>query len=434
MRARGVYQPTRVDFAIRIPKDRPTGSVVLRGARAITMRGTEVVENADVVVRNNRIVTVGARGASVPADARVIDVSGKTILPGFVDAHAHLGATGWGLHRTEPWQFYVNLAYGVTAARDPQTMTSDVLDYADRVETGDIIGPRVYTTSRGFFDQEEITSLEEARNALRRNSEFLKTETIKQYLVGDRKRRQWVAQASLEQRLSPTNEGGADFMLNLTHMMDGYAGEEHTLPTYPLYKDVVQLAVASEITYTPVLLVAYGGPSGLEYFSSRFDMRAEPKVKRFWPRSFIEQRTFTAQWRPDELYAFPKLAAEAAKIAKAGGRVGVGSHGNLQGIGYHFEMWGLAMGGMSAHEILRSATIVGAQAIGHAQDFGSLEPGKLADLVVLDANPLENIRNTNTVRMVMKNGRLYDANTLDEVWPKQVKRSTAQWWMARERQ
>ena len=434
MRARGVYQPTRVDFTIRIPKDKPSGTVVLRGGRAVTMKGTEVIENADVVVRNNRIVSVGARGANVPADARVIDVSGKTILPGFVDTHAHLGATGWGLHRTEPWQFYVNLAYGVTAARDPQTMTSDVLDYADRVETGDVIGPRVYTTSRGFFDQEEITSLEEARNALRRNSEFLKTETIKQYLVGDRKRRQWVAQASLEQRLSPTNEGGADFMLNLTHMMDGYAGEEHTLPTYPLYKDVVQLAVASEITYTPVLLVAYGGPTVLEYFSSRFDMRAEPKVKRFWPRTFIEQRTFSAQWRPDELYAFPKLAAEAAKIATAGGRVGVGSHGNLQGIGYHFEMWGLGMGGMPPHEILRSATIVGARAIGHAQDFGSLEPGKLADLVVLDANPLENIRNTNTVRMVMKNGRLYDANTLDEVWPKQAKRSTSQWWMARERQ
>ena len=145
-------------------------------------------------------------------------------------------------------------------------------------------------------------------------------------------------------------------------------------------------------------------------------------------------RTSSSQWHPDDQYAFPKYAAEAAKIAAAGGRVAVGSHGNLQGIGYHFEMWGLTMGGMAAHEVLRSATMVGAQAIGHAQDLGSIEPGKLADLQVLDANPLENIRNTNTVRFVMKNGRLYDAATLDEVWPRQQKRSTSQWWMAAERQ
>ena len=434
-RARFMYQPARVDITIRVPKDRPSGTVVLRGARVITMKGDEVLENADIVVRGNRIAGVGARGSvSVPNDARVIDLGGKTIVPGFVDTHAHMYAPGWGLHRTELWQYYANLAYGVTSSRDPQTMTTDVIDYADRVETGDMIGPRVYSTARGFFDQEEINSLEDARNALRRNSEFLKTETIKQYLVGDRKRRQWVAQAALEQRLSPTNEGGADFALNLTHMMDGYAGEEHTLPTYPLYKDVVQLAVASEITYTPVLIVAYGGPNVQEYFTSRFDMRAEPRTKRFWPRSFMEARTFNAQWRPDELYAFPKLAAEAAKIAAAGGRVGVGSHGNLQGIGYHFEMWALAMGGMAPRDVLRSATLVGARAIGHAQDFGSIEIGKLADLVVLDANPLENIRNTNSIRYVMKNGRLYDGLTLDESWPRQRKLPTTQWWMARERQ
>ena len=429
------YEPTRVDITITVPKDRPSGTVVLRGARVITMKGTEVIENADVVVRDNRIAAVGTRGqVNAPSDARVVDVSGKTIVPGYVDTHAHMYAPGWGLHRTELWQYYVNLAYGVTSTRDPQTGSYDVIDYSDRVETGDVLGPRIYTTAKGFFENEGIVTLDDARNALRRNSDFFKTETIKAYAVGDRRRRQLVAQAAQELKLSPTNEGDADFMLDLTHMLDGYAGEEHTLPTYPLYKDVVQLVVQSGITYSPVLTIAYGGPHVQEYFTTRYDIRGEKKVQRFWPQSFTDTRTSSSQWHPDDQYAFPKYAAEAAKIAVAGGRVAVGSHGNLQGIGYHFEMWGLTMGGMAAHEVLRSATMVGAQAIGHAQDLGSIEAGKLADLQVLDANPLDNIRNTNTVRFVMKNGRMYDALTLDEVWPRQVKRSTSQWWMAAERQ
>jgi Tol biopolymer transport system component/imidazolonepropionase-like amidohydrolase len=433
--APAAYEPTRVDIAITMPKDRPGGTVVLRGGRVITMKGTEVIENGDVVVRNNRIAGVGARGqVAVPADARIVDVSGKTIVPGYVDTHGHMYATGWGLHRTEPWQYYAYLAYGVTTARDPQTQTYDIIDYSDRVESGDVIGPRIYTTGKGFFENEGITSLDDARNVLRRHSDYFKTETIKAYAVGDRRRRQLVAQAAGELKLSPTNEGDADFMLDLTHMLDGYAGEEHTLPTYPLYKDVVQLVVQSGITYSPVLTISYGGPHVQEYFTSRYDIRGEPKVRRFWPQSFTELRTSSSQWHPDDQYAFPKFATEAAKIAAAGGRVGVGSHGNLPGLGYHFEMWGLAMGGMPAHEILRSATMVGAQAIGHAQDLGSIETGKLADLQVLDANPLENIRNTNTVRFVMRNGRLYDAATLDEVWPRQKKLPTTQWWMARERQ
>src|SRR5690606_20046401 len=164
------YRPEELRVAVEARRDIPQGVAVLRGARVITMRGTEVIEDADLVVRNNRIEAVGRRGSvSVPEGARVIDVSGKTIVPGFVDTHAHMWNL-WGLHWTRPWIYLANLAYGVTTTRDPQTATTDVLTYGDLVEAGRFPGPRVYSTGPGVFRTEGIRDLDHARNVLRRYS------------------------------------------------------------------------------------------------------------------------------------------------------------------------------------------------------------------------------------------------------------------------
>lgn len=120
-------------------------------------------------------------------------------------------------------------------------------------------------------------------------------------------------------------------------------------------------------------------------------------------------------------------AEDIAKTVKAGGKIGVGSHGQLQGLGMHWELWLIQSGGLSTHDALRAATIVGAEAIGFAQDVGSLEVGKMADLLVLDRDPLVDIRNSNSVGMVMMNGRLFDGGTLDEVYPRQRKLVMQPW-------
>jgi Tol biopolymer transport system component len=420
------YEPERIDVSIRVARDVPQGTVVLRGARIISMKGDEVIENGDVVVTNNRVVSVGAQG-SAPAGARVIDVSGKTIVPGFVDVHAHPWPT-WGIHETQVWKYLANLAWGVTTTRDPQTSTTDVLTYADLVETGEILGPRIYHTGPGVFWDEDFKSLEDTRQALRRYSEFYRINTIKMYMTGNRKQRQWVIQAAKELGLMPTIEGGLDFKMNLTAVVDGYPGSEHSYPIMPLYKDAVQLIAQSGITYTPTLLVSYGGPWSENYFYERYDIHDNAKVKRFMPHDEIDQRAERRSWFRENQYVFPRIASAANAIIKAGGHVGLGGHGQMDGLGDHWELWAMAAGGMSNHDVLRVATINGANAIGMEQDLGSLEPGKLADLIVLDANPLEDIHNTNSVRYVMKNGRLYEGETLNEVWPRQRTLPRMWWW------
>jgi hypothetical protein len=250
----------------------------------------------------------------VPAGATEIDLAGRTVLPGWVDIHAHL-RPAFGVHKTQVWEYLANLAYGVTTTRDPQTGTTDVLSYGDLVETGDILGPRIFSTGPGVFWSEDISSLDQARDVLRRYSEFYDTHTIKQYGAGDRKVRQWVIMAAKELGLMPTSENYLDFKKNLTEAMDGYPGAEHSYPIFPLYKDVVQVIAGSGITYTPTFLVSFGGPSGEDYWYERHDVLADTKLARFTPRAEILQRGLRrGGWFHESQYVFKPEAEQVAKI------------------------------------------------------------------------------------------------------------------------
>lgn len=425
-------EPQRWDIDVSVATNTPRGSLLLRGARAITMRGDEVVEDADILIVDGRIRAVSRRAPKpLPPNTRILDVSGKTVLPGYVDVHWH-GDPPWSVHRSHVWEFLTSLAYGVTTVRDPQPSTMDALTYADRIAAGEVLGPRFFTTGRGIFISDGIGSAEDARAIARRHALYYRTETLKDYMVnGDRLAHQWLADAAREYRLALTAEANSDFKSSLTRLLDGYGGQEHMATMVKLYGDVVRLMAGSGTTYTPTLLQGQsGGMERLRQYVRAHDLRADAKVRRFFPEEEIEYLSVDADRAPVAFtYSTSELVGQSVELLAAGGRVALGVHGAIHGLGAHWVLWTLVEGGMRPMDALRVGTVLGAQAIGHGGDLGTIEPGKLADLQVLDGNPLEQIRDTLTLRYVLIDGRLYDASSLDQLWPVRAGLGP-QWWQA----
>ncbi len=409
-----------VPVKIEVPRDVPHGVLVLRGATAITMRGDEVIPDADVVVTENHITGVGASGTvTIPAGATIRNVTGKYLVPGFVDSHMHFGEVRRGVLDLHDWGFLATLAYGVTTALDPSPLSIDMLAYQDMIADGQMTGTRVYSTGPAIFSYNNFTSPQAVTDVLSRYPKAYRTYNLKQYRTGNRRVREWVVESARQLGLLPTCEGALDMKMDMTQIQDGFPGNEHAMTAVPLYDDIIQLFVRTGVSYTPTLQINAGGLPVEQFFFTTESPHSDAKLNHFTPHYFVDHKTERLGWALPSEYIFSEVARSAAEIQRAGGLVGVGSHGELPGLGYHWEMQAYAAGGMTPHEILRAATMGSSKTIGRDREIGSLEPGKLADIVILNRNPLLNIKNTLSIDQVMKNGRLYDGNTLDEVWPRE---------------
>ncbi len=414
--------------------DRPEGITAFTNARIITMEGDEVIENGTIVVTGNRITALGRSGeVEVPRNAWVMDAAGKTIMPGIIDVHAHVNAFGFGLIPQKHWPLYANLAYGITTAHDPSANSQYVFGLSELIKAGEMVGPRLFSTGIILYGADGdfkavINSLDDARSAVRRTKAF-GAFSLKSYNQPRRDQRQQVIQAAREYEMLVVPEGGSHFLHNMSMIMDGHTGIEHNVPVAPLYKDVTELWSHSKTQYTPTLIVNYGGLNGEYFYYQRDNVWENEKLLKYYPRGAIDSRARHRTMVPEEEYRNGHiLISESAKrLTDAGVRVNLGAHGQLQGLGAHWELWMFGQGGMSTMEALRTATINGAVYLGMDDQIGSLKEGKLADLIVLDENPLENLENSESVRYTMVNGRLYDTETMNQIGNEEVERTMFPW-------
>ena len=378
------------------------------------MRGAEAIENADVLVVDGRIAGVGSTGTvRVPPQATVRDVTGCFIVPGFVNTHAHFTDLRRGVLDLDDWGLAMSLAYGVTTALDPYS-SIDTFVYGDLIDAGRVTGPRLYTTGRAIHSSNRFGSQHELKAVLQQYRDHYRTRNLKYYWYwsGDRRQRQWFVDAAGELGMLPTAEG-VEPALTLSMAMDGFFASEHRVPTQ-IHRDVVQLFAQSGTGYTPANMAEPRNRSVFILAQNPYD---DPKVRRFMPADKLEDLTLRQPLYDRRTSVFPIVSQGAAQIFRAGGRVGAGDHGEFEGLGYHWELEMLAAGGLTPHEVLQIATRSSSEVIGRDAEMGTLEAGKHADLLVLRADPRADIRNARVIGYVMKNGRLYDAQTLDEVWP-----------------
>lgn len=399
------------------------------------MRGVDggIIENGTILIQGDRVTAVGPTGTiPIPSGARTVDLAGKTIVPGFIDAHAHGPQGENGFVPQQNWSAHANLALGTTTIHDPSNRASEVFAASEMQRAGLILAPRIFSTGEIIYGAKaagafaEIGKLDDAIAHVRR----LKAQgawSVKNYNQPRREQRQMVVAAAQAENMLVVPEGGSLFTMDMTLIQDGNATVEHNVPGSTFYQDVLQMWSQTKTNYTPTLVVTYGGPGGDPYWRSHTNVWEHPLLKAHIPPGTLAAGNARREIAPEEDYADTWSAREARKLADRGIQVSIGAHGQQDGIGAHWEMWSFVKGGWTPLQALQAATIMPARTLGLAKDLGSLEPGKLADLVVLDANPVDNIRNSDKVNMVMLGGRLYDAATLNERFTGNRTR-TAYWW------
>ncbi|MEM5506441.1 amidohydrolase family protein [Shewanella frigidimarina] len=412
--------PKITSIGFKDKADVPRGTVVFTGGKVITMENDQVIDNGVVIVKDNKIVSVGDANTIIPKNAQVIDISGKTIMPGIFDAHAHGGQADDEIIPQQNWALYSGLSLGVTSIHDPSNDTTEIFAASEQQKAGNIVGPRIFSTGTILYGANlpgytsHVDSLDDAKFHLERLKK-VGAFSVKSYNQPRRDQRQQIIAAARELEMMVVPEGGSLLQHNLSMIADGHTTVEHSLPAASIYNDIKQFWSQTEVHYTPTLVVAYGGISGEHYWYDKTDVWAHPRLSMYVPHDILDARSMRRTTAPDEHYNHFNVARVANELNNIGVKPNIGAHGQREGLAAHWEMWMFAQGGMSNMEVLKTATINPAVTFGMDHQLGSIKVGKLADLIVIDGDPLADIRTTDKVTYTMVNGKLFNSETMNQL-------------------
>ncbi|MBM4186225.1 MAG: amidohydrolase family protein [Gemmatimonadetes bacterium] len=410
--ATGAVTPYSVPLTWR--RSNPKGRIVIHAGRLWDGHGDRARANVDIVVVGHRIAQVVPHRAALHT-GRVVDASAQTVLPGLADAHAHLGfGTGEALGRT--W-----LAYGVTTIRDPASDPFQIRERREAVESGRRVGPRELATGR-IFDGERIyygfnnaiaaggqLELELARAAELRFDlikTYVRLPDVVQRRIVEVAHRHGIPVSSHE--LYPAVAYGTDHVEHIRGTSRrGYSPKVTAL--YRSYQDVTALLTSSGMSITPTIGIQGGFAALVAKDPSLLD---DPRLLIAYGPEYVANlkrpASVSGPFAPN-LAGIASQGETVRRVVRGGGRVIAGTDAPIvpYGLSLLTELQHYVEGGLTPVEALKTATSGFAAAMGLEAELGSVAPGRLADLTIVEGDPLERIADLRRTWGVIKNGRVY---------------------------